>query len=289
MGQKIKNILLALSVLCFALPAPKSYADKSIIVHETRGSMKQVLKQHPELKMQMMQNPDAQLAMAYRKSMLGFAQALDAMAHKAETVPQPFAKISATEMKRSLEQMDKFHKRLHDSLPDETKAQMGDMAEKMDEHLAKMKTEVNLLDKLASSDRVDSREVLNHTSRIMKDCGEMHMGMKGMAGKQDYHATDQKLLQDTKEEDAVLLQMVDDMNKGPEDKKLNSLADIVTKMVKERAAANARFDQVHKHMMMQKSEKPHGMGSQPGYESSPHHMQMDDNDNDEDEVEMEED
>ncbi|HEY3309924.1 MAG TPA: hypothetical protein VGJ93_15840 [Desulfuromonadaceae bacterium] len=279
MESKIKLFFLSLVAVSFALPAPALYAHE-VSGQETKGKMQQVMKQHPELKMQMMQNPNALLAFAYRKNMLAFGKALDVMAHKAETVPQPFARIATGEMKRSLEQMEKYHTALHSSLPDETKAQLGDLPKQMDEHLMKVRSEVDSLSELAKGDQVASSAVISHTSTLMKYCEEMGMGMKG--GKKDYHASDQKLMDQTKAEDAVLLKMVEDMNKGPMDKKLNKLADIVTKMVEQRAAANSRFDQVHKHMMQQMPDNHPDMGHAPGNGYGPHNMEMDEDEMDED-------
>ena len=279
MKSKAKFIFASLVAVSLALPAPVLYAHE-MSGHGTKSTMKQVMKQHPELKMQMMQNPDAQLAMAYRKNILAFAKALDVMARKSETVPQPFARIATGEMKRSMEQMEKYHKTLHSNLSEDAKAKLGDLPKQMDEHLTKVKAEIYSLNELAQGDRVASSEVLSRTSTLMKGCEEMGMEMKGMAGKKGYHAGDQKLLEETKAEDALLLQMVDQMNKGPVDKKLNRLAEIVTKMVEQRAAANSRFDQVHKHMMQQMPDHHPDMGHAPGYGYNPHQMEMEEDEMD---------
>lgn len=283
MTSRPRKILFILMLTVLSAPLPLLAQD--LPVQQIRDRMKQMLQTHPELKEQMMQNPDAILAMAYRNNMLAFGQALDALARKSETVPQPYARIAAEEMKRSVEQLDKYHSAFHRTMPDQVKNQLGDLPKQMDEHLAKVKKQVNDLNELAKQDRVSSKDIISQLETINEGCqqmgmhgtgmhGDMH-GMQGMHGNKhgDHGAMGRQMSDQVKAEDAALLKQVEELNKAPVDKRLNILTEIVTKLVQQRAAANSRFDRIHGEMMHQ----------MPGYDHG--EMQMD---NDEDEMDMDE-
>jgi hypothetical protein len=59
----------------------------------------------------------------------------------------------------------------------------------------------------------------------------------------------EKLMAEMKAQDAELAVQVANMNSAPEDKKLGLMAAIVTRMVDQRTAMNARMEKMHEQMM----------------------------------------
>ena len=67
-----------------------------------------------------------------------------------------------------------------------------------------------------------------------------------------------KMMEDMKAQDAELTELVAKMNGAPEDKKVDLMANIITKMVEQRAAMTGRMEKMHMHTMqhmMQHMEK----------------------------------
>jgi hypothetical protein len=61
----------------------------------------------------------------------------------------------------------------------------------------------------------------------------------------------QKMMQDMKARDAEIARLVDKMNNAPNDLKQAVIADILTKMVQQRAEMSAYMDKMQQHMMRQ--------------------------------------
>jgi hypothetical protein len=77
---------------------------------------------------------------------------------------------------------------------------------------------------------------------------------KIMSGKMVEHCTEmkqerQKMMAEMKAQDAEIDALVVKMNSAPKDKKLDLLADIITRMVKQRSAMHANMDKMKGTMM----------------------------------------
>jgi hypothetical protein len=66
---------------------------------------------------------------------------------------------------------------------------------------------------------------------------------------QDMKEQKQKMMAEMKAQDAELTVQLAEMNSAPADKKLGLLAAIVTHMVEQRTAMNARMEKMHEEMM----------------------------------------
>ncbi len=169
----LKKIMLAFTmVTLFALPAFAADAP----AHDMKAKKKQMMKQNPELKKEMMKNPHHVLAMAYRMNLVSFGKALKNVAQQGEMVPQDFARTTIDEMKRSSELMEKHHAVCLQTMSADMKSKMGDMPKMMDEHMANVKTHLGHLDDLAKNEKIDSKDVIKHVDLLFKGCEGMDMG-----------------------------------------------------------------------------------------------------------------
>ena len=79
--------------------------------------------------------------------------------------------------------------------------------------------------------------------------GKMMMDGKMMERCQAMMAEKQKLMADVKAQDAELTEQVAKMNSAPQDKKMSLMAAIITRMVEQRTAMNARMAKMQEKMM----------------------------------------
>lgn len=79
--------------------------------------------------------------------------------------------------------------------------------------------------------------------------GKMMMEGKMMERCQEMKEQKQKIMADMNAQDAELTEQVARMNSAPEDKKLGLLAAVVTRMVEQRIAMNARMAKMQEEMM----------------------------------------
>ena len=291
----MKTMLMAIVV--FAVASVPSFAAD--LQAPGTGSMKQPMGQDRDAKMEMMRAPQFQLMMAYHRNLITFARALDNMAHNGETVPPEYARAAVWEMRHSVEQLEKYRT---DIVPAMTAGKdFADMKKKMDQHLVKVKTQVRDLEDLVKQNPVRSPEVIKRLHEILEGCEEMDCGMGHGQGKHcggmrekesncgrmhehgcgchemtpEHREMMEDAMRKVKVQDAELAALVDSMNRAPQDNKLNLLADIVTRIVQQRAAMTA-----HMEKMMQRH-----MRHQDGVRMSPSGMnnpEDEDADNDED-------
>ena len=83
--------------------------------------------------------------------------------------------------------------------------------------------------------------------------GKMMMDGKMMERCRELKAQKQKMMEDMKAQDAELTEQVAKMNSAPADKKMNLMAAVITHMVEQRIAMDARMakmqDEMMQHMM----------------------------------------
>lgn len=180
----MNRIIVAIAALVIFLPA----FSTQLQAHETPGSMRQMMQQHPEMKKEMMANPQHMLMMAYHSNMMTFSHKLMKVARQGETVPREFARTAIAEMRRSTEEMERYRAEAMRNVPADVK-EHGDMQKMMDQHLVDVKTHLRELENLARADRIPSQDVLKHLEAMIEGCegmacGMMHgKGMQGMQGK----------------------------------------------------------------------------------------------------------
>ena len=79
--------------------------------------------------------------------------------------------------------------------------------------------------------------------------GKMMMAGKMMERCQEMKEQKQKMMEEMKTQDTELTEQVARMNSAPDDKKLGLLAAVVTRMVEQRTAMNARMAKMQEEMM----------------------------------------
>ncbi len=79
--------------------------------------------------------------------------------------------------------------------------------------------------------------------------GTMKMDEKMMERCEEMKAQKQKMMEDMKAQDAELTEHVAEMNSAPADKKVDVIAAVVTHMVEQRIAMDARMAAMHEEMM----------------------------------------
>lgn len=180
----MNRMLVAIAALVIFLPA----FSTQLQAQETPESMKQMMQQHPEMKKEMMSNPQHMLMMAYHSNMMTFSHQLIKVARQGETVPREFARTAIAEMRRSTEEMERYRAEAMRNVPANVK-EHGDMQKMMDQHLVDVKNHLRELENLARADRIPSQDVLKHLDAMIEGCegmgcGMMHgQGMHGMQGK----------------------------------------------------------------------------------------------------------
>lgn len=179
----MNRVLVAIAALVIFLPA----FSTQLQAQETPGSMRQMMHQHPEMKKEMMANPQHMLMMAYHSNMMTFSHKLMKVARQGETVPREFARTAIAEMRRSTEEMERYRAEAMRNVPANVK-EHGDMQKMMDQHLVDVKTHLRELENLARADRIPSQDVLKHLDAMIEGCEGMECvmhgeGMQGMQGK----------------------------------------------------------------------------------------------------------
>ena len=222
------------------------------------------------MKRQMMQNAPHLLMMAFHRNVSSFALTLNLAAEQGPTVPPQVARVATAEMRRSLEEMEKYRAQgMRDLQMDKDRRKM------MDEHIVRVKTNLRQLEELARRDRIDSEEVKKHLTAIFEGCEEagcdvMPGGMgQGWHGRGDGGADGamcdcpcgehipehsrmmEKMRRKVKSQDAELDTLVQEMNRASGDRKLDLLAEVVTRMVRQRAELTADMEQMQKQMVPQ--------------------------------------
>jgi len=263
---------------------------------------------HSEMKQAMMHNPNHLMAMAYHKNLVNFAMALKRVARQGDPVPRDFARSAITEMRRSAVQLEVYHDEAVKGLPPDLRAKHAEMAKGMRTHLVQMNQELVQLETLAKADRIGSQDLLRHLDALLKgcqgmcheagmchqgktggmygkgrhhgghgrcaDCGRCQEGGAGMQGCQDMMQQRQKMMHEMREQDARISGLVQKMNGTTGAQQQAIMADILTRIVRQREAMAAHMAQMQGH------PGQHGMMGAPC-------MQSMDRDNDDDDADFE--
>ncbi|GFO62830.1 hypothetical protein M1B72_19465 [Geomonas paludis] len=278
----MKTVLTVLALLA-ALPAfaagptapgPIQMADA------VPGSPGYVMKR--PMGQQMMRSPQQQLMMAYHRNVANFGRLLYAAAEDGTTVSPQLARVAVAEMRRSVDEMEKYRASVAGEVPPERQRMM-------DQHLVQVKSHLRDLELLVREDRIDSDQVKRHVEPMLAGCGApgcapgQGAGMMGWRGGPGGHGMMmESMLQKVKGQDAELAALVRDMEQAPREKKLDLVAGIVARMVRQRAEMTDEMERNHHEMMhrfgpMQQQEMDE---DDTGHRD--HGWNDDDNDNDED-------
>jgi hypothetical protein len=231
---------------------------------DLKTKMQQVMQQNPELMHALMGNPNHRLAMAYRHNLMNFAVALKKLAQSSETIPGDVARTAVGEMKRSADLLEKQHDAVLRTLSAEKKGQLQDLPKLMQQHLADIRTRLDHLDQLAKKEQVPSAEVLKDLAFLTEQCrmGGMHGGMMRRGPGNGMHM----MMQEEREGDAELQDLVKRMNDAPEAQKVGIMAEIVNRLVEQKTEMNDSDGMFPhgSHPMMQHPQMDHQDGPSDG-------------------------
>jgi hypothetical protein len=241
------------------------------------------MQQHPQMRQELMRNPEHLLMVGYRKNLMTFGHILENVARQGDTVPADLARTAVAEMRHSVDQIEKFRPVAQRAMPAEM--QQPGMQKMMDQHLVDVKTHLRQLDDLSRSDRIPSQDVLKHLQPIFEGCQKMGCGAmhnkgrcqemqggqgKGGCGCEDRphmkggsmdcghsmgmqkpggHPAMQEMVQKMKQQDAEMASQVKRMQHAPKDKKVDVMAGIVAQLVQQRADFTSHIEKMQHHMM----------------------------------------
>jgi hypothetical protein len=172
----MKRLAIAIAVLAVTAAVPSfGQSDQMAPGSQDGAGMHRMMQ--PEMRGQMMRNPQHLLMMAYHKNVMNFARVLDKAARQGETVPPDLARTAVAEMRRSVDEVEKL--RAGQKFP-------ADMQKMMDQHLVAVKTHLRDLEELSKSARIPSQEVLKHTQVLLGGCDGAQCDLgpgKGMRGR----------------------------------------------------------------------------------------------------------
>lgn len=227
---------------------------RQVHAHETVGQM-----MHHDVS-----QPQHMLMRAYHDNVMNFAHALMGVASRQDTVPRDFTRTAISEMRRSVEELEKHRADALRNMPAEAHAQMREI---MDRHLVNVKIHLRELEDLAKRDPVPSQEVMRHLDAMLEECVGMDCGMSGGGGRHGemmrcchdmaecsgssdpatmrHHEKMDQMLQKMKEEDAQLAQKVEALAEADPSERLGLLTEIVTTLVQQRAEMTGEMEKMH--------------------------------------------
>jgi hypothetical protein len=269
----VKKVSAALTVLVLAAlpafgagasgggPAGGSPSDAGMprMKDAVAGSPGYVMKR--QMGRQTMRTPQHLLMMAYHGNVMNFGQFLYGAADQGATVPPQLARVAVSEMRRSVEEMEKYRASALQSVPFSPERQRM-----VDEHLVQVKTQLRELEQLVKQDQIDSDEVKKHLEPLLSGCREAgctpmsgggEVGRRG-GGPPMHGMMREGMLQKAKSRDAELARLVQEMEQAPREKKLDLVVETVARMVRQRAEMTSEMEKARREMMQQ------GPGMMPG-------------------------
>ncbi|QWV97904.1 hypothetical protein KP005_00985 [Geomonas nitrogeniifigens] len=279
----VKTVLTVLAVLA-ALPAfaagpAGSPGGMPQMADAVPGSPGYVMKR--AMGRQMMRSPEHLLMMAYHRNVANFGRLLYGAAEEGATVPPQLARVAVSEMRRSVEEMEKYRASVAGEVPPE-------LQRMMDEHLVQVKSHLRALEELVRQDRIDSDQVKRHVEPMLAGCGapgcapRMGAGGGWPGGFPGRGMMMERMLQKVKGQDAELAALVREMEQAPREKKLDLLAEAVAKMVRQRAEMTEEMERRHRMMMRRLGPMaPEQMDDSDDDDDSGDHGWNDDEDTDE--------
>jgi hypothetical protein len=130
----------------------------------------------------MMAEPHHLLAMAHHESMAAFARALNRHASASGALNAEFARDAVAEIRRNFDQMTRHHHDHMQTMSGATRAQMDAMMKQMEPHHAKMREQLEALERETGGAQPDRGRVSQHAAEFVKHLDEMSKMHGGHAG-----------------------------------------------------------------------------------------------------------
>lgn len=269
--SQVKRILTAIAILAVTV-MPAVAADLTTQAAGKGGAQQKMqmkggtppMQHGPGAMRQMMQNPQHLVMMAYHRNVANFGHMLYQATGQGSTVPAQVARVAIAEMRRSIEEMEKYRAMAMKELQATPR-----MQKTMDDHLVQLKSQLRELDELAQKDRIDSEEVRKHLEAVFEVCEGAAYGMmpggpmrweqmrgvppdyrSGRAGPMSRRAgMMDEMMRRMKSQDAELETLVQEMQAAPRDRKLDLVSEVVARLVRQRAAMTQEMEGMQRHMM----------------------------------------
>ena len=167
--KRISVTIAAVVALCLSTGTGFAAGQSGMGTGGMQGGMKS------EMKMQMMESPHVQLAMAHKKNLQNFARTLKSQVTETGKVDKQFAEQAVEEMKHSLDRMKKHHEEQMKTMSEEMRQQMGEKMKMMEDRFATAEQHLEMLEKEVKADQPDPKKVVAETNQILNQCDMMKM------------------------------------------------------------------------------------------------------------------
>ena len=179
MKQKLYGAILAAALIFIAATTAQAQHEHHGGQKPAAQDKKQDAHQHHQGDMsKMTQEPHHALAMAYHESMAVFAKALRQNVAQTSAVNADFARDAVAELRRNFDQMMRHHQEHMQAMSAAMRAQMDAMMKQMEPHHAKVKEQLEALERETGGERPDRQRVAQHTVELVKHLDQMS-GMHG--------------------------------------------------------------------------------------------------------------
>jgi hypothetical protein len=122
------------------------------------------------------------LALAFHESMAVFTKTLRQNAEQTTAVDGDFARDAVAEIRRGFDQMQRHHQEQMNMLTGSARTQMEATMKQMEPHHAKIKEELEALERETGVEKPDRTRVLQHTTELLKHLNEMSGSHNGHTG-----------------------------------------------------------------------------------------------------------
>ena len=126
----------------------------------------------------MMQEPHLLLAMAHHESMAAFAKILSQHAGQTGAFNADFARDAVAEIRRNFDQVTRHHQEHMEAMSAAMRSQMDAMMKQMEPHQAKVKEQLEALERETGMEKPDRARITQHAAELIKHLGMMS-GMHG--------------------------------------------------------------------------------------------------------------
>jgi Skp family chaperone for outer membrane proteins len=113
------------------------------------------------------------LALAFHESMAVFTKTLRQNAEQTAAVDGDFAREAVAEIRRGFDQMQRHHQEHLNMLTDSARTEMEATMKQMEPHHAKVREELEALERETGVEKPDRARVLQHTTELLKQLNEM--------------------------------------------------------------------------------------------------------------------
>jgi hypothetical protein len=122
------------------------------------------------------------LALAFHESMAVFTKTLRQNAEQTTAVDGDFARNVVAEIRRGFDQMQRHHQEQMNMLSGSARTEMEATMKQMEPHHAKVKEELEALERETGVEKPDRTRVLQHTTELLKHLNEVSSSHTGHTG-----------------------------------------------------------------------------------------------------------